>query len=63
MLVYKIEIQGDIDTGEVWYNVDFRSGAMPSDLKKINSADVEKIYSTVEKLTDALRDLSNLQKQ
>lgn len=59
MLTYRIEIQGNTN-GEVWYNVSFCSGeGNRVELRKFNSADVEKIYSTVEKLADALQDLPN----
>lgn len=60
MLHYRIEIQGN-SSGELWYDVSFQSAESKSDVKKFNSADIEYIYSTVDKLAEGLKALPNPQ--
>ena len=56
MLHYRIEIQGDTN-GELWYDVAFHSEKNSIEAKKINSADVAYIHSTVDKFAEALKAL------
>ena len=56
MLSYNIEIHGN-DNGEIFYSVTFQHGERYKP-EKFNSAKINYIYSTVEHLTDALKELS-----
>ena len=56
LLLYNIEIHGDSD-GNIWYSVNFQSGESRFETKKFNNSETEYIYSTVEKLSDALKAL------
>ena len=56
MLSYNIEIHGN-DNGEIFYSVAFQNGKR-HEPEKFNSAKIAFIYSTVEKLADALKNLS-----
>ncbi len=56
LLAYNIEIHGN-DNGEIFYSVTFQHGKR-HEPEKFNSAKTSFIYSTVEKLSDALNELS-----
>lgn len=60
MLQYRIEILGDAN-GEINYSVSFQSDGRTSETRKFNSADITRIYSTVDKLTDALKTIACVQ--
>ena len=57
MIGYRIEIQGNTN-GKLWYNVSFQSGELGVEVRKFNSAEIAFIHSTVEKLADALKQVS-----
>ena len=60
MLQYRIEILGD-SNGDVGYNISFQSAGRNPETKKFNSADITHIYSTVDKLADALKTIACVQ--
>ncbi|MBQ9904908.1 MAG: hypothetical protein IJM47_09005 [Synergistaceae bacterium] len=56
MLSYNIEIHGN-DNGEIFYSVTLQNGTR-HEPEKFNCAKTAFIYSTVDKLADALKELS-----
>ncbi len=56
LLAYNIEIHGN-DNGEIFYSVTFQHGKR-HEPEKFNSAKIAFIYSTVDKLAEALKVLS-----
>ena len=56
MVAFDIEIHGN-DNGEIFYSVTFQHGKR-HEPEKFNSAKIDFIYSTVDKLADALKNLS-----
>ncbi len=60
MLQYKIEILGDAN-GEIGYSISFQSDGHKPETKKFNSADIARIYSTIDKLADALKTINYVQ--